>query len=100
MIHLHSTETTGMRNRACRGGVKRKRAENEEMIWNLENILSNLQKNRSDIPVADMLGEEEATALEHYWLFFGGDIDAAELNALVNLSGGQGKIILIAKFKP
>lgn len=91
MIHLHSTETTGKRSRASRGGVKRKRAENEEMIWNLENILSNLEKNRSKIPGTDILGEEEAVALEHFCLFYGGNIDSAEFNALVNLSAGQGK---------
>ena len=91
MIHLHSTETTGKRNRASRGGVKRKRAESEEMIWNLENILNNLKKNRCQVYDPGMLGEEEATALEHLRLFFDGNIDAAEFSALVNLSGGQGK---------
>jgi len=89
MIHLHSTGTTGKRNRACRGGGKRKRPENEELIWSLENILDNLQKNRSGVLGAEMLGEEEATALEHSWLFFDGNIHAAQFNLLVKLSGGQ-----------
>lgn len=98
MIHLHSTETTGKRNRACRGSGKRKRAENEELIWNLENILDNLHKHRRDIGGSEMLGEEEATALEHLWLFFDGNSDAAEFNLLVKLSGGQGKRFSIKSY--
>ena len=91
MIHLHSTETIGKRNRSSRGGAKRKRGENEELVWNLEKILDNLQKNRSEIVSAEMLGEEEATALEHLCRLFDGNIEAAEFNLLVKLSGGQGK---------
>ena len=91
MIHLHSTKTIGKRNRACRGS-KRKRAENEELIWSLESILDRLHKNRSGILGAEIMGEEEATALENLCLVFGGNIDAAEFNLLVKLSGGQGKL--------
>ena len=91
LIHLHSTKTIGKRNRACRGGSKRKRAENEELIWSLENILDRLRKNRSGGFATEMMGEEEALALEHLCLIFDGNIDAAEFNLLVKLSGGQGK---------
>ena len=89
MIHLHTTRTTGKRNRACRGG-KRKRAENEELIWSLENILDSLEKRKGLFFNSEMLGEDEATALDHLWLHFDGNIDAAEFNMLVKLSGGQG----------
>ena len=40
-----------------------------------------------------MLGEEEATALEHLCRSFDGNIDAARLNLLVELSGGQGEYL-------
>lgn len=96
MIHLHSTETAG--KRLCRGGRKRKRAENEELIWSLENILDNLQKNNGKFLGAEMQGEEEATALQHLWHFFDGNIDAAEFNVLVRLSGGQGKFTQCQNF--
>lgn len=92
MIHLHSIETTGKRSRSSRGGVKRKRVEDEEiMIWNLENILNNIQKSQRKNLSTEILGEEEATALEHFWRSFDGNIDAAQFNLLVELSGGQGE---------
>ena len=91
MIHLHSTETTGKRNRASRGGVKRKRAENEELVWSLENILEGLQKNRRGFIGCEMLGEEQAVALEHLRLCYDGNVEGAEFDILVKLSGGQGQ---------
>lgn len=93
MIQLHSTEATGTRSRSSRGGVKRKRVENEEMIWNLENILNNIQKSRRKNLTIDILGEEEATALEYLCRSFDGNIDAAQFNLLVELSGGQGEYL-------
>lgn len=94
MIHLHSTESIGKRSRASRGGVKRKRPENEELVWNLENILERLKNSNNDNADSEMFGEEQALVLEKLRLFDGGNLDAAQFDVLVNLSGGQGKFFI------
>jgi hypothetical protein len=96
MIHLHSTETTGKRNRASRGGVKRKRADNEELVWSLENILEGLQENKRGVGRCGMMGEEQAVVMEHMKQCYDGNVEAAKFNILVNLSGGQGEYNLFS----
>ena len=101
MIHLHSTETTGKNNRASRGGVKRKRAGNEELVWSLENVLEGFQEKNEGIDRCGMMGEEQAVVLEHMKQCYDGNVEAAKLNILVNLSGGQGEFkITFSKFLP
>mmetsp|Transcript_43531 Transcript_43531/g.49071 ORF Transcript_43531/g.49071 Transcript_43531/m.49071 type:complete len:1967 (-) Transcript_43531:117-6017(-) len=89
MIHLHSTETTGKNNRASRGGVKRKRAGNEALVWSLENVLKGVEENNEGIDRCGIMGEEQAVVLEHLKQCYDGNIEAAKLNILVNFSGGQ-----------
>lgn len=96
MIHLHSTETTGKRNRASRGGVKRKRADNEELVWSLENILEGLQENKGGVGRCGMMGEEQAVVMEHMKQCYDGNVEATKFNILVNLSGGQGEYSLFS----
>ena len=92
MIHLHSTERTGKRNRASRGGVKRKREVKEELVWSLEKILEGLKGNSREINCNRMTGEDEAVVLQHLKQCHDGNIDAAKFNVLINFSGEKGEL--------
>lgn len=94
MIHLHNQEADApkKRGRAPRGaGQKRKRVEGEEeLVWSLENMLQTRNKEEQCHPSA-VLGEDDAFTFEHLYLRHGGNVEAAELNLLVDLSSGRGK---------
>ncbi|KAG7373105.1 PLU-1-like protein [Nitzschia inconspicua] len=90
MIHLHSTEGIGKRKRTQRGAVKRKRDNEEDLVWSLESLLQSQQEYRRRKRLPRMInGEEEATAMEYLGQRFGGNVQAAILNITADLSGGQ-----------
>jgi hypothetical protein len=107
MIQLHNKEAPKKRSRAPRGGaLKRKRSSvqehnhEEELVWSLERLLQNQreegqqrrQRRRQQQQVGVALGgEEDACALDYLQLRYSGNVRAAEMNVLVDLSAGRGK---------
>jgi hypothetical protein len=92
MIQLHSTEGAGKRKRVQRGAVKRKRENEEELVWSLESILQSQQESRRRKKAPRISnGEEEAVALDFLGQHFLGNVQTAVLNVVADLSGGQGK---------
>jgi hypothetical protein len=91
MIQLHNREAPKKRSRAPRSGVKRKQVQDEEeLVWSLESMLQSQheekQRHRSAV-----IGEDDACTLEYLHLRHSGNVEAAELNLLVDLSSGRGK---------
>lgn len=94
MIQLHSCEMVGgKRSRASRGGVKRKRADPEDqLIWSLEHILERQEgTGKRKGGEHELFGEEDAFVFEELKRQHDGNVRAAQLNLLVQLSGGKGK---------
>ena len=107
MIQLHSTEGTGKRKRAPRGG-KRKRSSSaagdttttnnnnndEELVWSLENVLEGQKKSsKKNRCKSSLPGEEETAVLQYLQNQHHGNVEAAKFNVLVKVSGGQGKLL-------
>lgn len=96
MIQLHSCDTGGgKRSRASRGGVKRKRANTEEeLVWSLERLLegqNGTSTGKGKGGEHNLFGEEDAFVFEQLKQQHNGNVKVAELNLLVQLSGGKGK---------
>jgi hypothetical protein len=94
MIQLHSYETVGgKRSRTSRGGVKRKRVNAEdELVWSLELLLERNEETGKRKGDEHLFGEEDAVVFEHLKQQHDGNVEAAKLNFLVQLSGGKGKL--------
>jgi hypothetical protein len=93
MIQLHNREAPKKRSRAPRGGLKRKRVEEEEeLVWSLEGMLQR-QKAEKKRQRPLVVGEDDAYTMEYLHLRHYGNVVAAELNLLVDLSAGRGKFI-------
>ena len=92
MIQLHGCEAVGgKRSRASRGGVKRKRVNaEEELVWSLEDLLER-QEGKRKVGEHNLFGEEDAFIFEQLKQQHDANVRAAELNILVQLSGGKGK---------
>jgi hypothetical protein len=98
MIQLHNKEAPKKRSRAPRGGIKRKRSsakDEEELVWSLERLLQSQreegERRRQQRCVSG--GEEDACALDYLHLRYNGNVRAAEMNLLVDLSAGRGKLV-------
>jgi hypothetical protein len=92
MIQLHSTEGTGRRKRAQRNALKRKRGNEDELVWRLENMLqSQCDSRQRKKPLFTTPGEEEAVAFDYLELKFHGNTKAGMFNVVADMSGGQGK---------
>jgi hypothetical protein len=100
LIHLHSNTSPQMsRNRNIRaaGCQKRKRVE-ENMVWGLERMLHDeAQQKQSEAPRHQriVVGEDDSRALEYLHRYHNGDVAAAELNVLVEMSAGRGMFCLV-----
>lgn len=93
MIQLHSTGVAS-RKRAQRGPVKRKQANEEELVWSLESMLQSEQDSRKKKKLPSQvtaIGEEEAVTLEYLGRHFPRNLPTAMLNIVAAMSGGQGK---------
>lgn len=91
IIQVQNKESPKNRRRAQRGGVKRKSAPNDEdeLVWGLESMLK--KQDRKETWPKLQVGEDDACALEYLHLQHNGNVEAAELNLLINLTAGQGK---------
>ena len=90
MIQIHNRESPEKGRRVRRGGIKRKRAQNDEesFVWSLENVLK--RQNTRNMQSSSLLGEDQGHTLEYLRVQHDGNVDAAELNVLVKLSAGKG----------
>lgn len=79
------------RRRAQRGGVKRGSAssDDDELVGSLEGMLKKQDRKESWNKL--QVGEDDACALEYLQLQHSGNVEAAELKVLVNMTAGQGK---------
>ena len=91
MIQLHNREAPKKRSRAPRGGVKRKHMnEEEELVWSLENMLQSHRVKRN-LRRVEGTGEADCCSIDYLHCRHGGNVSAAEINLLADLSAGRGK---------
>lgn len=91
MIELHNRETPKKRSRAPRGGLKRKRvAEEEVLVRDLEGLIQS-HRERHRYRGATGAGEDDAWVLDYLQTRHDGNVRAAQLNLMVELSAGRGE---------
>eukprot|EP00934_Nitzschia_sp_Nitz4_P003000 Nitzschia sp. Nitz4//scaffold59_size112058//52291//59043//NITZ4_004109-RA/size112058-snap-gene-0.34-mRNA-1//1//CDS//3329555123//2990//frame0 len=97
LVHLHNNEPNGKRSRTSRGN-KRKSAEpnQDQLLANMEEVLQQhrlLQKRRRFVTIP----EDDAYASEYLYQRYLGNVQAAELGVMVDLSHGNSAKLIKAK---
>eukprot|EP00980_Cylindrotheca_fusiformis_P010998 scaffold2526_cov131-Cylindrotheca_fusiformis.AAC.14 len=90
IVEIQNKELPKKRRRTQRGGAKRSLAakEDDSFVFGLESMLKK-QDRKYSWPRLHV-GEDDACALEYLHMHHNGNVEAAKMNVLVNMTAGQG----------